>query len=470
MTHIVFCSVPYIETTEPCMGPAVLKSVAERAGYTAVAMDMNLEVFNRMQNSPNKNKLNDFFFEEYMDDTIVGEVLDYIYLTADRILAEQPQIVGLSLLTYGCKIFTRWLCVHLRSVAPDLQIVVGGPGVRTFVKDDNDRWVDDLRATGLIDDYIIGDGEISVVEYLSGNRDYPGINNSNWQQLDNLDSFPHPDFSDYKFDQYEKPVIPVVESRGCVRTCEFCDIIEHWTKFRFRTAENVFNEIVAQAEKYNIRTISMRNSLTNGNMKVFKELVRLMANYNRARPAEQQLSWVGYFIIRNAGQHPEDFWPDLKDSNGTLLLGVESVIQSVRYQIGKKFDDADIDYHLEMGQKYQVPLRLLMIVAYPSETRADYEFTKQWFQDRVQYAGNSVYAVSLSIASVLPGTALERKKEEYGIEVGKFPAIWFNQQLGISNQEKVDYYNELVKLIDRLGFAVPTHSQKQTLKVMDDFA
>lgn len=470
MTHVVFCSVPYIDTTEPCMAPAVLKSVAEQAGFSARGIDLNIEIVNRVKCSVNKDQLEKFFFEEQVTDSTIDEIVEYIYLVADRILQEQPKIVGLSLLTYGSQIFTHWLCVHLKSVAPDIAIVIGGTGIRSFLADTSDTWASDLRKSGLIDDYIIGDGEISVVEYLRGNRDYPGINNVNWKQLEDLNVFVHPDYDDYDFDLYQDPCIPVIESRGCVRTCEFCDIIEHWTRFQGRTAQSVFNEIVSQAKKYNIKQISMRNSLTNGNMKVFKELLRLLADYNRPLPAEQQLHWSGYFIIRPASAHPEEFWQDLRDSNALLVLGVESVIQRVRYQIGKKFSNEDIDYHLEMGKKYQVPVVLLVIAGYPTETRADFEFTKQWFQDRQQYAGNTVKQILLSVASVLPNTELARKKDEYGIVTGQYPSIWINHQLGISPQERLEMFDELIQLMQDLGFNAPADNAALGNKVIDDFA
>jgi hypothetical protein len=470
MTHVVFCSVPYLDTVEPCMAPAVLKSVAEKAGFSARGLDLNIEIANRVKVSANRDQLQNFFFGDQVSESSIDEILEYIYLVADRILQEQPRIIALSLLTYGSKIFTHWLCVHLKSVAPDTPIVIGGTGIRSFIAESTDTWADDLRQAGLIDDYIIGDGEASVVEYLQGNKNYPGINDVNWKQLEDLNVFPHPNFDDYDFTKYENPCIPVIESRGCVRSCEFCDIIEHWTKFQGRTAENVFDEIVSQAKKYNIRKISMRNSLTNGNMRVFKELLRLLANHNRLLAPEQQLRWAGYFIIRPASAHPEDFWQDLKDSNALLFLGVESVIEHVRYQMGKKFSNPDIDYHLEMGRKYQVPVALLVISGYPTETRADFEFTKQWYRDRQQYAGDPVNEIMLSMASVLPGTALERKKQDYGIVTGQYPSIWINQQLGISSQERVDMFNELIELMHELGFHAPGHTQKQAIKVIDDFA
>ena len=96
-----------------------------------------------------------------------------------------------------------------------------------------------------------------------------------------------------------------------------------------------------------------------------------------------------------------------------------------------------------MGKKYNVPLLLLIISAYPTETRADLEFTKQWFRDRLHYAGNSVFQVAISYASVLPGTKLEERADEYGIKVGKYPSIWFNQNLAVTAEMKANHIHEL---------------------------
>jgi hypothetical protein len=178
-------------------------------------------------------------------------------------------------------------------------------------------------------------------------------------------------------------------------------------------------------------------------MKVFTRLVELIAEHNRASAEEEKFSWQAYFIIRNSKQHPESLFELIKESRGDLELGIESVIRNVRWGMGKKFENEDIDWHLEMGQKYQIPLSLLLIIAYPTETLADWEFTKQWFKDRVQYGQNPVYQVQLNWASILPNTTLERKNKEYGFEIGKFPSIWFDTNFKITTQMKIDYINEL---------------------------
>jgi radical SAM superfamily enzyme YgiQ (UPF0313 family) len=126
--------------------------------------------------------------------------------------------------------------------------------------------------------------------------------------------------------------------------------------------------------------------------------------------------------------------------------------------MGKNFDNEDIDYHLEMAKQYKVPLVLLMIVAYPTETLADFEFTKQWFRERSQYA-DSVDLVNLAFAGILPGTELDRRSDDYGIKKGKFPSIWINQNLNITPTDRKNYLRELNQVCRQAGFNAITNEQ-----------
>jgi radical SAM superfamily enzyme YgiQ (UPF0313 family) len=341
------------------------------------------------------------------------------------------------------------LCYHLKTIRPDLKIVIGGSGIKNFVAESQINFAELLKTKGYIDDYINGDGEHSIVEYLKNNLTYPGINSATWEPVTDLNVLPYPDFSDYNFLLYDDPGIPICDSRGCVRTCEFCDIIEHWKKYQYRTADNIFAEMQHQIQKHKLTKFFFYNSLTNGNMKEFQKLLDLICEYNVNNPAKQ-ISWDGYFIVRNKKQHPEQFWQKIKKSNGYLQLGIESVVEKVRVNLGKNFTNEDIDYHLAMAKKYSVPLLLLLIIGYPTETHEDFEFTKQWFRDRQQYARDPINQVVFSLAAILPNTKLERKQKEYGIVRGELPTIWMTPVNKISTLDRIRYFDELNSLLTTL--------------------
>jgi hypothetical protein len=429
------------------MAPGLLKAVATAQGFTSVALDLNIDVCNHLRDSQKKTHLENALASKTIDRELSQEVYDLVKYCAEKILSHSPKIIGLSLLTSQSQVFTVWLCVYIKNHFPDIKIIIGGSGIKEFIESNSNSYCEWLKNSDLIDHYIMGDGEAALTEFLHGNLTYPGIDSNHWVQLTDISKFPYPDYTDYDFNRYATPMIPITDSRGCVRACEFCDIIEHWKKFVYRPAEHLFNEMLHQIQVHGINDFSMMNSLTNGNVKEFGKWLDLIVEYNQSRSMADQISWKGYFIIREPHQHPEELFKKLHDSNASLILGVESVIQHVRWGMKKKFTNDAIDYHLEMAQKYQVPLKLLMIVGSPMETLEDYEFTKQWFRDRFQYAQNSVTDVNLSLASILPGTEWERKQKVFDIIPGNFTSAWISKNNQITPQVRLKFYQELVELV-----------------------
>ena len=61
MQKIVITSVPYTDTTAPIMAPAVLKGIADKAGYDSYAFDLNAIVHKEMLKHPQRIDIQDFF-------------------------------------------------------------------------------------------------------------------------------------------------------------------------------------------------------------------------------------------------------------------------------------------------------------------------------------------------------------------------------------------------------------------------
>ncbi len=459
---IVIAAVPYVESADIIMAPAYIKAIAAKHGFSSYAIDLNVEVLTLIKSKPNRDRILNFFLTQEIHEDTVNDIRNIINYCANRIAERNPEIIALSLLTFLSQIATRWICAKLRQLCPNARIVIGGPGIKNQISDSNLGFINQLIELKLIDDVIHGDAELSFPEYLRGNYDYPGINNYDWNRVE-LNSIPTPDYSDYDLSLYERCNIPIIDSRGCVKNCEFCDIIEFWSKYQYRTADVIFAEMLEQIRKYNIRSFEFRSSLVNGNMKEFKKLLKLICDYNEAN--SEQISWGGYFIIRAANSHTPELMEQIGKSNGCLWVGVESVIPEIRSNMGKPYTNEDLDYHLESSKKYGFKLILLLISGYPHETLEHYETTKQWFKDRTQYIDN-ILLVSITIASILPGTALERRSKDYNIIQGPYPSVWINQNLKITTKQRLNYFQELQQLVKDLGYNL-YDDQKASTFVMD---
>lgn len=428
---IVAC--PGIVTSTPVLAPAVLKSCALSAGFNAKAIDLNQEI----QNYILKKYQITFVFNK-KEKNIIKDAMDYCI---NRIKEINPKLLAISILINESQPFAEILCYRIKKEL-SIPVIIGGSGIKTFIAETGLSFPEKLKQNKLIDGYINGDGEESFVEFLKGNLSYSGINSDTWTPLFDLEKYPFPNFDDYNFNLYKKKAIPICDSRGCVRSCEFCDIIEHWKKYTYRSGQHIFKEMMHQMEAYDIRHFVFYNSLTNGNMKEFHSLLDLMCDYNLKNP-KQTLSWSGYFIVRNNISHPEEIWKKIQISNGFLELGIESVIESVRIGLGKKFYNIDIDYHLEMAKKYNVPVSLLLIIGYPTETLKDFDFTYDWFLSNKKYFNNTIKYVSLSLCAILPNTKLDKKTKEMKMTRGEIPTVWISPQSKVGLKERIDHFTKV---------------------------
>jgi radical SAM superfamily enzyme YgiQ (UPF0313 family) len=282
---------------------------------------------------------------------------------------------------------------------------------------------------------------------MQGNLAYPGINDFCWRSLNSLSQSVIPDYSDYDLYAYLEPSIPLIDSRGCVQSCEFCDVIEKWQRFQYKTAKDIFEEMMHQIAKYRVYHFDFRSSISNGNLREFKKLMSMIAEYNESRFRCEQISWEGSFIVRSSRN--QDLWQIMSKTNPILFMGVESLVERVRKNLGKNFTNQDLSWTLEQIEKYKINAKLLLIGGYPTETHQDWAEIKKWFVDNQRYA-SVLRSIAISTASILPGTQLDRKKENYGIIKQNWD--WHNTATNITSQQAKIYRSELADLVRSLGF------------------
>jgi hypothetical protein len=463
----VISSVPWTDTPSPIMAPAVLKSCLDRAGIPTLAMDLNAEIYHRLKTDPARDSIMKFFLTEQVDRSQKRVILEVIDSMACRLLDSGAKWICLSLLTYLSQIPTRWLCYRLKQTRPDVRIVIGGPGAFISLKS-MDNYAGTMLSQGLIDYYVSGDGEVSLPALISGDIDYPGVNSLNWQQLEDLDALPFPNFDDYPWPLYDMKKISVIGSRGCVRKCTFCDIHEHWTRYQWRSGARIFEEIRSQKERYGIQIFWFADSLVNGNQREYRELISRLAHYNQGRQEQDRIRWMGMFIIRPQDQMKEQEWALTAASGATLLnVGVESFVEHIRYHIGKKFTNDDLDFALRMGQKYGIHMSLLMIVGYVTETQADFEQQLQWVRDNRHYAaGSPIEIVQIgSGLSILPGTWLDKNYQQFNIQKSESAVCqdWTRDEIGSTPLIRMQWHSEMQRVLTEQGFAVEYMLDNHTL-------
>lgn len=465
MSDIVISSVPWTATDAPLMAPALLKGVLTKHGFCANGIDLNAEIQAKIKNSPNESSIIKFFTTEQVDAQALPDIHNLFEYMADRLLSYNTNWIALSLLTYLSQVSTKWLCFLLKKKNPNVKIVIGGPGCFNTLLS-LDSYVLELRSQKLIDHYIIGDGENSLVELLKENFKYPGINSVTWDEVADLDNVALPDYDEYDFSLYRLRKVSIWGSRGCVRDCTFCDIHQHWSKFQWRSAESIFNEMKHQAEKYNINMYHFADSLVNGNQKEYRKLIRLLAAHNRDLPDHKKIRWSGFFIFRHKEQMKEEDWKYTAESGADILVvGVESFVEHIRYHIKKPFSNQDLDYGLKMAKQYGIGVGLLIIVGYVTETQKDHEEQIQWLYNNKHYANDPVKFIQAgSTLSILPGTWLHQNQAELGLELsGNIYQDWSREEIGSTPMLRLQWAKNIEQAVRDNGFVYQISKDNHTL-------
>jgi anaerobic magnesium-protoporphyrin IX monomethyl ester cyclase len=220
--------------------------------------------------------VNNYFYKKELSEDILTDYVEQQLLSLIKEYA--PGIIGIGCLFSGVFKGLVLIAKAIKQYFPDLQIVVGGIHPTIFA-------CSVLRKYKCIDYVIIGEGEFSFLQLckiISGN-DYNKISkingiafrkngsvyiNKKTKFISRLDVLPLVDYSlinvsEYNLDtkkwynpkklQFNQP-FPIITSRSCPRRCNFCSMrFVHGPKIRFRSAENVLEEIEKLYTRYNAR-------------------------------------------------------------------------------------------------------------------------------------------------------------------------------------------------------------------------
>lgn len=463
MIDIVLCNVPLVKTNEPFSAPAILKAIVEKNNFTAKTFDFNIEFNNLNQTS---NIENFWQFGQSADKKIVDEAHQYAEKWAGKILQCNPKWVGISVFAYTCKTATEILCMILKNENPKIKIVLGGNGMATGGINGDFKWSNQLIKSKKIDAYIRSEAEESLIQLLKGNISFPGINdNEKNTQIDDLDSYPIPNYKDYDTLNYSLKRLPITGSRGCVRHCTFCDVHSHWKKFVFRSGESICNEMKILSKTHNIYHFSFTDSLINGSMKSYRDMIKSLSEYNKS--ANKKITWNGQFIARSSSQMSETDWHLTKLAGAkSLSIGVESGSDKIRKDINKKFTNKDLDFCVQMAFKYNIRLEFLMLIGYPTESQDDFNETIKMFTKYEKYKDNIIPYLGTTVA-ILPQTPLYDFAIKNHFVLGNTEnEWWWDQNPDLTLKERFKRRIVLGKHCKKLGYDVQDKKELETMAYM----
>ncbi len=325
-----------------------------------------------------------------------------------RVLSENPDAVGITCLT---SFYKESIELSLLLKENNVRCILGGSHP-TF-----------LPYQTLIDsnaDYVIaGEGENALLQLVKNNfanneiqgiysRDNLKNSKSPIQKakvVENLDDIPFPDWTQINPNLYPKaphgaivkrfPVGVIVTSRGCPYECSFCSSPKFYDrKIRFRTPENVVQEIKYLFNNFGVREIHFEDdNLTLKRSHIVKICELIIEN-------KLDICWSCPNGIR-ADMIDEELAALMARSGCyNFVLGIESANSDILRNIKKKETIAVVSKAIEIAEKNGITCQGFFIFGLPGET-------KETIDETINFALKSrLSGAQFLILDVLPGSEL----------------------------------------------------------------
>lgn len=466
----VFVSVPHIETLYPSAAYGALQPVIKKTNHRSQLVDINIKL---------KEIAPEHVFDEvtdwsmYAKSQLSSESVEWMHTAfAQSIDLNKKGWLGISVFSFAVTKATEMLLCWLKTQKHNYQVVLGGNGCMSVLADYNEKEFGTYCLEHNLCDFVVfGEGELALENLLSGNSDYPGINNTNFKQIKNLDDLDYPDYSGIDWNRYHDPRIMVTGSRGCVRNCTFCDIALSWPKFSYRSAHKLVDEIKMMVHEHGMTKFEFTDSLINGSVSNFNRFNELLINEKARDPALEPVTYMGQFICRSQKTMPASTYELMHYAGcNQITVGIESFSERVRYHMKKKFSDSDIDYHFEQCARWAIPNVLLMIVGYPTETLSDHRANIRALEKYQIYSDMGVifmvrWGFTMTIFEGSPISAMKNELELIEIDQGSADSVfnWISEKNpDLDLAERIRRRLQLHQLGFKLGYAMPNSKKELT--------
>lgn len=370
--------------------------------------------------------------EEY-DVAIIDANIDNLSMNefVTAIQREKPDVVGISILTDEYSEAGHIAVKLVKDVNSNIVTVMGG----VYATMSHSQIIEDQN----VDYVVVGEGEYVFKEllgFLNGLNDLPqrGISyrrdgkpvvSQRAAFIQDLDALPMPAYGKVDYLKYantiarlsvdsprELPYARMFTSRGCPVGCIFCQVEMISGKlFRFRSAENVLNEMEWLKDRYGIKAVVFDDD------NFFIKRKRARAIFEGMIRRRLSIKWnaiaVPVFLL------DEETLEIMKEGGCQFIdLAIESGVQQILKQIIHK--PVELDHAVKMVEKAKslgIDVSVNFVIGFPGETWEEIRKTLQ-FAEMID-----VDYVKIFIANPLPGTKLEVMALEGGYLVGDSSSV-----------------------------------------------
>lgn len=482
---LLLIGVPLRELNYPPLSLALLKSILFNANYDVAIADANLDFYKYCGSTQDRWLAKTFYINNLqpracseIDESEFGQwVRPYLKNLIDT---HKPRAIGFSVFTFVSNLCAYYMGKVARELAPpETKIMIGGYGASAplqYAKEagalERPTLAETMKDEGIIDTYIIGDGEKAIVDFMT-NLDV--TNPKEVKSIENMDDLPFPDFSELDLKSYQYThnlTLPVTGSKGCVRRCTFCDLPGRFGKWKQRDGKTIAEECVHLYETYGAKTLYLTDSLVNGSMVAFLDFINTLAEI-KAKKNYKDLEWTGQYITRPAHQipHKKDYYPIMAASGAKgVSIGAESGSNRVLEHMDKKMTVEDLFIELDYFREHGISMVPNVLISFPTETRQDFEETLEMVRGFQPYIASGTIEYIGSISRWYTQDTLN-KWYSYGPEQGYYyhktdsNLWWYKHNPELTLHERVFRRVALSKVLNHINMPFSVDEEFELTKM-----
>ena len=335
----------------------------------------------------------------------------------EKIQKQDTRFVAFSVFSVYTHRATYDILTRLRLVS-HVPVVLGGRGLTTRPNlaildslstiEKISNFSDIIKKRSLADHMILGDGEDAIVDLLAGS--YCAHDDTRHVAKRDALDYPFSNFDGLRLDQYQGlggvKQLPVISSKGCVRSCDFCDVAAQMKRFQSKSGSRLAQEVIYLADRYDITEFTLADSIANGNMKSLTEFCEKLATHNATSGPAKQITWSGNWICRPPDAIKQHFY-DLMARSGcrSLTVGAEHASNQVLAAMDKKTVVEGLQFDLDQFDRTGIKAVLNLIVGHWSEEFDDFVKLYDFLLAQGRYIANgTINAFHTSIYGALDNT------------------------------------------------------------------
>lgn len=375
----------------------------------------------------------------------------------DSLLASDPRAVGISITSNAQIVPALTLAGHVRRVAPEMRIIVGG-AVTSHMLDvlptspDLFDWLDYV---------VIGEGETLLNHLLAALRageepeDRPGLWSRNAKLSpcvappENVLELPTPDYSDLQVERYSSTcsILPLQTTRGCAwGHCTFCGLDASYRGcYRERPIQMVVDDVASLVETTGARHITFND----------EAIAPARTEAIGRALAEQGIDVHWDMMARLDNDFTEELLAEARSHGlGMIKWGLESASPRVLKRMGKGIKVDVARKVIRHGANADIWGHVFVLLGFPGETRNDFEQTR----DFLLAESDSIDSVSIAPFLCVRGAPVFRHPRQFGIRLLPVPERYIGQEYnyevvdGTSRVEAAAFRREL-----QIALACKTH-------------